>query len=307
MAMTLQLALVPEGVTISHSQLTRVASALSKQVARDFGPIWKVDATIDAFARLDDVPGDYWPIIVTSDVQGAAGFHDDEHGQPFALVEFGPDWSLTASHECLEMLADPFGRRLRAGNTLDQALKLGLPQRRVRYLVEVCDPSEAGTFGYSVNGVMVSDFYTPDFFDPVGVSSVRYSFTGAIKAPRTVLKDGYISWHDPITNHWMQLRMFRDELSKKVPHVVDLSTQTALGALLDEGMSVRSAVDRVTTTARRVQKSAQPVTKIANRMARHVDEATVSHAKIWRAELNRLRTSAQPGGGPTKGARKRAR
>ena len=89
---------------------------------------------------------------------------------------------------------------------MDQALKLGLPQRRVRYLVEVCDPSEAGAFGYSVNGVMVSDFYTPDFFDPVPVSSVRYSFTGAIKAPRTVLKDGYISWHDPITNHWMQLR-----------------------------------------------------------------------------------------------------
>ncbi len=45
---------------------------------------------------------------------------------------------------------------------------------------------------------------------PAGVSSVRYSFTGAIKAPRTVLKDGYISWHDTVTNHWMQLRMFAD-------------------------------------------------------------------------------------------------
>jgi hypothetical protein len=136
---------------------------------------------------------------------------------------------------------------------------------------------------------------------------VRYSFTGAIKAPRTVLKDGYISWHDPITNHWMQLRMFPDKLSTKVPHVVDLSTQTTLGALLEEGLSVRSAVDRVTTTARRVQKSAEPVAKAANRMARHVDEATASHGKMLRAEVNRLRTEAQPGGGPAKRARKRAR
>ena len=72
-------------------------------------------------------------------------------------------------------------------------------------------------------------------------------------------------------------------------------------------MSVRSAVDRVTTTARRVQKSAEPVAKNSNRMARHVDEATASHAKMLRAEVNRLRTEAQPGGGPAKRARKRAR
>jgi hypothetical protein len=42
-------------------------------------------------------------------------------------------------------------------------------------------------------------------------------------------------------------------------------------------------------------------------MARYVDEATASHAKMWRAEVNRLRTAAQPGGGPAKRARKRAR
>jgi len=307
MGLTQQLALVPDGVTINMSDLTKVASALSKQVARDFGPIWNVQATVDSFARLEDVPGDYWPIIVTSHVQDAAGFHDDDHGQPFAVVEFDADWSLTASHECLEMLADPFGRRLRAGNTLDQAIKLGLPQRRVRYLVEVCDPSEDAKFAYQVNGVMVSDFYTPDFFDPKEVSSVRYSFTGAIKSPRTVLNNGYISWHDPITNHWMQLRMFRDDLSNKVPHVVDLSTQTALSALLKEGMSLRSAIDRVTSTARRVQRSSVPMSRDMSRMARTVDDSSASLAKMWRTEINRLRSSVPDGGVPAKAKRSRRR
>jgi hypothetical protein len=297
MALTQQLALVPDGVNIKTSELTRVAAALSKQVQRDFAPVWKVQATVDAFATLEDVPNDYWPVIVSANVEGAAGFHDDENGQPFALVEFGAEWSLTASHEVLEMLADPFGRRLRAGNMLKQAVKLGQPERRVRYLVEVCDPSEAGKFGYEVNGVLVSDFYTPEFFDPVAVSSgVRYSFTGAIKEPRIVLEDGYISWHDTVTDHWMQVRMFPDELSTKVPHVVDLNTDTAFDALRKQGMSLRSAVDRVTQTAPRVQEGGAPVSKRARMMARVVDDASTACAKAWRAQIQRVKTAARENG-----------
>jgi len=72
----------------------------------------------------------------------------------------------------------------------------------------VCDPSEDTPFAYRVNGILVSDFYTPNYFDPVASPSVRYSFTGAIKAPRQVLKGGYISWHDPISDEWFQETFF---------------------------------------------------------------------------------------------------
>lgn len=41
-----------------------------------------------------------------------------------------------------------------------------------------------------MNGVTVSDFYTPHYFDPVVNPAVRYSFTAAIKKPRDVLKGG---------------------------------------------------------------------------------------------------------------------
>ncbi len=247
MSLPHQLALVSEGVNINSGDLTLVAAALSKQVQRDFGPIWRVNATIDAFVSLEDVPIDYWPIVVMQDVQGAAGFHQDENGQPFAVVEFGNEWSLTASHECLEMLADPFGRRLRAGNVPDQALQVGIQPGRVRYLVEVCDPSESGQFAYQVNGILVSDFYTPQFFDPVKNSAVRYSFTGAIDSPRKVLVGGYISWHDPLSKHWLQVRMFPDEFSTQIPHVVDLTTQTPFERLKTVH-SLRGAMDRVTQT-----------------------------------------------------------
>lgn len=250
MSLSINVALVPEQVNVSLSELNQVAAALSKQVERDFQPIWRVRATVDSFARLEDVPSDYWPIILMEDVKDAAGFHEDENGQPFSIVKFEDQWSLTASHELLEMLADPFGRRMKAGNLPDQAIQLGLPPRRVKYLLEVCDPSEASQFGYQVNGILVSDFYTPHFFDPVTAPGVRYSFTGAINAPRKVLDGGYISWEDPTSRHWFQVRMFPDQFSNGVPHVLDLTQETPFGRLKTT-QSLRSAIDRVTTPHRR--------------------------------------------------------
>ena len=97
------------------------------------------------------------------------------------------------------MLVDPSGNRTVATNSPKP------DQGRVLILVEVSDPSEAAEFGYSVNGVLVSDFYTPNFFDPVTSAGVRYSYTGAIKEPRQVLDGGYISWWDPLTTHVFQL------------------------------------------------------------------------------------------------------
>jgi hypothetical protein len=250
MSLPINVALVPEKVDVSLSELTQVAAALSKQVEHDFQPIWGVRATVDSFARLEDVPSDYWPIILMKDVKDAAGFHEDKNGQPFSIVKFEDQWSLTASHELMEMLADPFGRRLKAGNLPDQAIQLGLAPRRVKYLVEVCDPSESSQFGYQVNGILVSDFYTPHFFDPVTAHGVRYSFTGAIDAPRKVLDGGYISWEDPTSRHWFQVRMFPDEFSNGVPHVLDLTQETSFGKLQAK-QSLRSAIDRVTKPPQR--------------------------------------------------------
>ncbi len=245
MSLPIQLALVPDGVKVDPADLTRVASALSKQVQRDFAPIWGVDATVDPFLKLEDVPSDYWPMVVLPNVQGAAGYHEDKDGQPFAVIQYGQNWSLTASHECLEMLGDPWGRRLRIGDIPQQAASLVPDQKRVRFLVEVCDPSESGQFGYQVNGMLVSDFYTPEFFDPVKVAGLRYSFTGAIDEPRKVLDGGYISWENPLTREWWQLRMFPDEFSSATPHVLNLSKKTVFEKLRAT-TNLRSAIDRVT-------------------------------------------------------------
>lgn len=230
--MLYQVALVAELEQVTAAELCRVSAALQKQALRDFGPIWQVEPTVDAFISLDDVPIGYWPIIVEADIQtpGAGGVHLDKDGQPFALVQYSQDWSLTASHECLEMLADPFGNRLVAGQSPKP------DQGRVEFLVEICDPSEAVDFSYTVNGVSVSDFYTPHFFDPVQSSGVRYSYSGAITGPREVLRGGYLSWHEPISDHWWQMTWFSG----------DRPSFRDLGVFTRDGRSLRTVIDSLT-------------------------------------------------------------
>ena len=233
--LTAHVALVSEESKISTAELSKVAGALSKQVSRDFGPIWKVNADVAAYETLEEVPLDYWPIIVKDDIgdPSAAGYHEDKHGQPFALVQYDRSWSLTASHECLEMLADPFGRRVISGESPVKR------QGRVNFLVEVCDPCEASDCAYTVNGIQVSDFFTPNFFDPVTSKEVRYSYTGSLTAPRQVLKDGYLSWYVPATKQWWQRTWFGTK-----------AQDAALKNFNLNGTNVRAAIDRLTEAAR---------------------------------------------------------
>lgn len=197
---TNQLALVSQSQDVPFSEVAKISAALQKQISRDYFPIWNVPATIDAFATLDDIPTGYWPIIIMDNIgfSGAAGIHLDSNNQPYALVQASANTPLTCSHEALEMLTDPFGNRLVASDSIKP------DQGRVNYLVEVCDPSEAIKYGYTVNGILVSDFYTPSYFNPVSNSGVLYSFTGAITEPKEVLPGGYLSWMIPETKIWWQ-------------------------------------------------------------------------------------------------------
>ena len=103
--LTRYVALVAEKSSITASELTKVAAALQKQAVRDLGPIWGIEATVDAFTKLEDVPLDYWPIIVKDDIgdPSAAGFHDDEQGQPFcscSSTRAGTSQRATSSWRC---------------------------------------------------------------------------------------------------------------------------------------------------------------------------------------------------------------
>jgi hypothetical protein len=274
---TTELALVADTEEIDCSQLSRVCAALQKQAIRDLRPIWQITATVDAFDKLEDIPLGYWPIIVRDDIDmpGAAGVHLDQDGQPFSLVQYSDSWSLTASHELLEMLVDPWGSRLIAGDSPKA------DQGRVEFLVEVADPSEDAQFGYTVNGFLVSDFYTPQFFDPVTVTGVRYSFGGHLPGPRQVVEGGYLSWHDPVTDEWWQQTWFDAQGS----------TFHNLGKLTGRSGSLRSAIDARTGTSARITRHGPTSERLTRAVAfmPSVKGSANARAEGWRGRIEGLR------------------
>jgi hypothetical protein len=293
-ALIRQLALVSESKQIPRGDVLKVSAALQKQASRDLAPIWEISATVDTFDVLEDVPTGYWPLLVMDDINtpGAGGIHEDKNGQPFALISASADineWSLTASHEALEMLVDPFGNRVVAGDSPKS------DQGRVSFLVEVSDPSEAASFAYSANGVLVSDFYTPNYFDPVKAAGVRYSYTGAIGEPRQVLRGGYLSWQDPVSGHWWQETWFDgDQASFRELGAIDQRTNG----------NVRAVIDRVTMgETLKAIAPARSKAGAAGLTEKVVSRSAASYAQGWRRQVAELLAGAGRGGSDGGGRR----
>lgn len=275
------LALVSETTSVGISELTRVSAALQKQVTRDVSQHWDIQGTVDAFGSLHDVPPGYWPIVVRDDIgQDASGIHCDDTGQPMALITSDLDWSITASHEVLEMLVDPFGNRLIAGQSVSS------DQGRVEYLVEVSDPV-SGKW-YQVNGVKVSDFYTRRFFDPVRTEGVQYSFMGSLTGPRQIVFGGYMTWLEPVGAEWWQQSWFTG----------DQPAIRKLGPIQKTTCGMRPALDRLTRQHRKKVSGTvtRRETSEAQNAARAVAASSRAKAQRWRAYIDEIAGKTGPPG-----------
>ena len=220
------IALVPEAGGVNASELARVSAALQKQLNRDLAAAWGISATIDAFPYLEDVPLGYWPIVVTlCELGDEAGVQIDRSAQPYAQVEMSPDWSVHASRACLDMLVNPFGRRMIAGSSPRP------DQGPVEFLVEVCGPCTGGDASYVIDDILVSDFCTPAYWGSSVSPGNSYSFAGTIQAAQHVSAGGHLIWHDPVSDNWW-LRH----------HVADALVDTKLGPIDGRVSSVLEAV-----------------------------------------------------------------
>jgi hypothetical protein len=196
---------------VSQARLVHAARALQTQVDRDFGPAWGARATVTAAAG-PDAPLGTWPLYLVDVPELGFGVHLDGDSAPSAEVCAGEGWTLAASHLLLEMIADPRGDRLVDGPDLGSRLS----HRRVRYLVEVCEPCR--TFHYVIDGVDVSDFVTPDYYRCDGTA---VDFLRLLRRPLEVRLGCSLSWQDPHDRHWHQKR--DDGVLARSPEPIDPS------------------------------------------------------------------------------------
>jgi hypothetical protein len=196
-----QIAVINQCSHLDAGAVARAAGAVQQQVTADFGPAWNVAATVTAFPTLQDMPDGYWPVVIRDILAtGDMGAHLTEAGdKPFALVAFsGSHWTITLSHEILEMLADYLGTEWIPGPSPRGETE------SVQFLLEVCDPCQSDSCAYTINGDQwVSDFVTRDFYTGSGPGT--YTFRGSIANPRTVARGGYLTWKDPLDGTWWQL------------------------------------------------------------------------------------------------------
>lgn len=154
--------------SFSQDRLNVIVSAINNQLSKDLKPTWGIDAQLllgtgqKQLTIVEDFavsfPRAYGLAtgFHSTGSQGFVGLKDCENEAVF---------SITISHEVLEMLANPNVQR--NGN-------------------ELCDPCGSRTASYfheEFTGVYLSDFVLPNFYIPN--SSGPYDYTGKITAPLT--------------------------------------------------------------------------------------------------------------------------
>jgi hypothetical protein len=269
-----QVGLVDKTGKLDTKLVEAAAAALNIQVMRDLSEIWSVQSTVRYLPDPGDIPVGVWPVFLVAKLPpGEGGVHLDKKNQPYSLVIGTPesaDWTIDASHETIEMLVDPQGNRLQASRAIEiQGKGVQDATGQFEYLVEACDPCEANDFAYSIDGIAVSDFITPHFYDPVATAGTRYSFGGHVERPREVLPGGYIS--------------FINTESDEVQQILFLGAEPKLRNLgRASGPSLRMFVDSKTFSE--VLKRRKPNHKLSEWCREHrkyINAAAMHHAKSY--------------------------
>lgn len=194
----IKVAVINASTVIADAELEVAVAALQTQVHRDFAAAWGIDADLAAVPKGGTPPpGAWWLVILdTSEEAGVLGYHDlTSEGLPLGKVfaktdrDLGLQWTVTASHELLEMLADP-----------DVNLTVFVersPSTGTLYAYEACDACQADELAYDVDGVLVSDFVYPAWFQSFRKrGSTGFDHRRRIQAPFDLLPGGYIGVYD---------------------------------------------------------------------------------------------------------------
>ena len=198
---------------LADGDLQRAIRAVNRQIAEDFCPYWGFGAQL----RLEGKTGHKRAAIDPADMRGDAilyvrervkrssdeGYHDRNFaGIPYGFVylelsrALKEEWTVTLSHEALELVADPEANLLVQGPH-------PAARRTVFHWFEMCDAVQDES--YLLDGVRVSNFVLPLYFTSGAERGGRNDFLGTIANGKTlrsfsVNPGGYVGFFDPEAN-----------------------------------------------------------------------------------------------------------
>jgi hypothetical protein len=230
---------------VSDEELQCVIRAINRQIREDFEPYWSISGSLRLEGRsvsapdsvkLADMRGD--AIIYLwdeTDVDDASGYHEkNNRGVPFGFVftsiaeQIGEHWSISLSHEALELLADPETNLLVLGPHPSA-------RRDVFHWFEMCDAVQDEH--YTIDGVEVSNFVLPLYFTGTrrtDEKGARNDFLGRIHKKRTLKSfginpGGYIGFYDPEDKDHETFALKSDKRAKKRLAIKSTAKETRRG------------------------------------------------------------------------------
>lgn len=172
---------------LADTEVITAVRAINRQIKEDFEPYWNMQGQLrlegNSSAQPDiDHPEDMQGEAIIylwdkADVPNALGYHDANYrGIPYGFVfvdiatEIGENWTVTFSHEALELIGDrQAGKLIRGPHPKDA-------NRTVYHWHEMCDAVQDET--YDIDGVEVSNFVLPLYFTEDAEPGSRNDFLG---------------------------------------------------------------------------------------------------------------------------------
>lgn len=216
---------------VEDDEILDAVRAVNRQIDHDFRPYWNLAGELRLGGRrghlapVQDfaVQGEAVIYIQNDSMRSpgipewTAGYHDKmASGIPAAYIyvlQGDPDWTLSLSHEALELVADPLVNIFVAGPHPDRDVERG--DKMVFHSYEVCD-AVMDEF-YFVDGKKVSNFLLPLYFTEGGheVGRVVYKDRPKMRKPLKSFglnPGGYIPFYDPVYRKYFHcfLRMTAD-------------------------------------------------------------------------------------------------
>jgi hypothetical protein len=180
---------------VSDQDVQTMVGAVAAQVQDHFSPAWQIPANPVTYLPKG-APPPAWGAVLTvvdnPDQPGVLGWHTEgEHDVIYGYVFAAPvldnggqvltgatyTVAATLSHEVLETIADPHVNLWATGPNSTLISQ------------EVCDPVENGS--YEINGVSVSNFVTPEWFDAQAAPDASMDYLGRVSQPFQMDKGGY--------------------------------------------------------------------------------------------------------------------
>ncbi|HEY7293301.1 MAG TPA: hypothetical protein VH583_25925 [Vicinamibacterales bacterium] len=200
---------------VPDADLQRAIRAINRQISGDFAPYWGFGSQLRLEGKSGKAKGRG---IDPADMRGDAilylrdvvrmgdveGYHDRHFtGIPFGVVflelskKLEEDWSVTLSHEALELTGDS------ENNLLVQGPHPKKRRHSVFHWFEMCDAVQNET--YEIDQVTVSNFVLPLYFTSSNERGGRNDFLGTVNKGKTlssfsVNPGGYIGFFDPAVN-----------------------------------------------------------------------------------------------------------